>query len=258
MANKAMGRVESGFSVVTRVSPTQQVREQLLTAIQSGEYPAGALLPSERRLCEAFGVSRVSIREALAGLEAMGVITVQHGRGAFVREAVGERLAPFAVYVELHRDELVDLLKIRGALDGVAAEATADRKDPQSLRRIQARHRAFVNAVKRGAKPKDLVPLDVAFHLSIAEAAGGQFLPGILKDLNGILEDSRHIIFHRDGQPEMSVEQHEAIVQAITSHDGQAANRAAVEHVKGIAAWLSTFAVDGAGESHEPVTTSAV
>lgn len=247
MSNK-MGQDDSTFSVVTRVSPTQQVREQLLAAIQSGEYPAGALLPSERRLCEAFGVSRVSVREALAGLEAMGVITIQHGRGAFVREALGEEFAPFAGYVELHRDEIIDLLRIRGALDGVAAEVVAERKDARALRTIQAKHKAFVNAVKKQTGPEELATLDVAFHLSIADAAGGQFLPDILKDLNGILEESRHIVFRREGQPALSAEQHGAIVDAIASHDPQAANRAAVDHVKATAAWLSTFAV---GVDHE-------
>jgi GntR family transcriptional regulator, transcriptional repressor for pyruvate dehydrogenase complex len=243
MANRTAEPTKSGFSTVTRVSPTQQVREQLMGAIRRGEYEPGALLPSERMLCEAFGVSRVCIREALAGLEAMGMISVQHGRGAFVRPGIGEQFAPFGAYVELHRDELIDLLRIRGALDGLAAEGAAARLGDDDLLVVQSRHEAFVDAVKQGMSAEILVPLDVAFHLSIAEAAGGQFLPGLLKDLNGILEESRHILFNREGQPPSSAKQHQVIVDAIFAHDAPAANRAAVEHVQGNVDWLAAFTV---------------
>ncbi|MCG2799991.1 MAG: GntR family transcriptional regulator, partial [Cellulomonas sp.] len=77
------GRTKAAAPMLTsikRVGPTQLVREQLLVAIESGAYAPGSALPSERVLCETFGVSRVSLREAIAGLEATGLITVQHGR----------------------------------------------------------------------------------------------------------------------------------------------------------------------------------
>lgn len=242
MANKLDELIESTFTAVTRVSPTQQVREQLTAAIERGEYVPGTLLPSERRLCEAFGVSRVSVREALAGLEAMGMITVQHGRGAFVRLGAKDRFAPFGAYIQLHRSEIVDLLKIRAALDGLAAEGAAERwtgTDPQG---VASAHEAFVKAVQEGGSPESLVPLDMAFHLAIANSAGSQLLPGLLKDLNGILEESRHISFTREGQPQSSAKQHQAIAEAIRAKDAPAARRAAAKHVQGIAEWLEAFA----------------
>lgn len=240
MTTKTTEPEHPGFSTVTRVSPTQQVREQITAAILSGEYQPGAPLPSERQLCEAFDVSRVCIREALAGLEAMGMISIQHGRGAFVRAGVGEEFAPFGAYVEMHREELIDLLKIRGALDGLAAEGAAARVDDDLLV-IQSAHQAFVDAAEHGASAENLVPLDVAFHLSIAEVAGGQFLPRLLKELNGVFEESRLIMFNRQGQPPRSAKQHQAIVDAILAHDPPAANRAAAEHVQGTVEWVAAF-----------------
>jgi GntR family transcriptional regulator, transcriptional repressor for pyruvate dehydrogenase complex len=238
MANRTAKPHKSTFTTVTRLSPTQQVRDQLTLAIQRREYEPGALLPSERMLCEAFGVSRVSVREALAGLEATGMITVQHGRGAFVRLGVADRFE-YSAYMQLHRDELVDLLKIRGALDGLAAEEAAERPADGDLQGVLPAHRAFVEAVERGANADTLVPLDVAFHLSIAEAAGSQLLPGLLKELNGMLEESRRIQFSRERQPPLSAKQHQAIVEAILAHDVPAARRAAVKHVREIADWLA-------------------
>lgn len=111
--------IGDSLSAVSRVSPTQQVQNQLLSAINWGEYPPGSKLPSERILCEAFGVSRVSVREALAGLVATGLIEVRQGQGAFVRSRVGEKYAgPFGLYIAANRGELAELLNVRGALDG--------------------------------------------------------------------------------------------------------------------------------------------
>ena len=168
-----------GLRSVQHVSPTQQVREQLLAAIERGDFAPGAMLPSERALCATFGVSRVSVREAIAGLEAMGLITVQQGRGAFVREGVAGRYAgPFGKYLQLHRAELVELLKVRGALDELTAEEAALHGSAADLAKVVEACQQFSAAVE--TDPHDLAKLaefDVAFHMSIAEAAGGELLP---------------------------------------------------------------------------------
>jgi GntR family transcriptional regulator len=61
------------------------VRETLLAQIRAGAYAPGAKLPSEHTLCETFGVSRITVRQALADLERQGAIDRMHGRGTFVR-----------------------------------------------------------------------------------------------------------------------------------------------------------------------------
>jgi GntR family transcriptional regulator len=60
------------------------VRDRLLEQIRDGQLRPGAQIPPEPALCEAFGVSRSTVREAIKLLERDGVIDVQHGRGSFV------------------------------------------------------------------------------------------------------------------------------------------------------------------------------
>src|SRR5262245_14711848 len=60
-----------------------QIREILLRRIER-EMRSGDQLPTEHALCEAFGVSRETVRDALSGLEADGVITRTPGHGTFV------------------------------------------------------------------------------------------------------------------------------------------------------------------------------
>nr|MBF0684327.1 GntR family transcriptional regulator [Pseudomonas sp.] len=63
-----------------------QVRNVLRAAILSGELAAGQRLPSESELSLAHGVSRITVRQALADLQASGLVRTVNGRGSFVSE----------------------------------------------------------------------------------------------------------------------------------------------------------------------------
>ena len=227
-----------GLATVRRVGPTQQVREQLLAAIERGDYPSGSLLPSERVLCETFGVSRVSVREAISGLEALGLVRVQHGRGAFVGSPASNlRSGPFAKYLEAHRDEVLELLKVRGALDELAAEEAALHGSEESLARMVAANEAFRLATEAPDQDYErLAVLDVAFHVSIAQCSGGILLPKILMQLNGLLEESRRLTLANRSRAVRSAREHQRIVDAIRGHDARAARRAAARHMRAIRA----------------------
>ncbi|MGQ9816118.1 MAG: GntR family transcriptional regulator [Candidatus Roseilinea sp.] len=70
-----------------------QLKEALLSHIQSGEWLPEQQLPSERALCEQFQISRITVRQALADLEQEGWIVRDQGRGAFVsRPRIEQRL----------------------------------------------------------------------------------------------------------------------------------------------------------------------
>lgn len=62
----------------------QQVADHLRRSIAAGEYPIGAQLPSEEDLCQEFGVSRITVRAALAQLVHDRLLVRQRGRGTFV------------------------------------------------------------------------------------------------------------------------------------------------------------------------------
>lgn len=66
----------------------QQIAEHLRTEINSGEFEPGDKLPSEKRLCDYFKVSRITVRQALKSLETEGIIFKKQGLGAFVRDEI--------------------------------------------------------------------------------------------------------------------------------------------------------------------------
>ncbi len=61
-----------------------QIAESMRTLLRSGTIPAGTALPTERALCEQFGISRMTLRQAYEALEREGLIESHRGRGTFV------------------------------------------------------------------------------------------------------------------------------------------------------------------------------
>ena len=76
----------SAFSPVTNNKLYIQIYNQIRDAIVNGTYKVGDKLPSEKELCEMFGVSRVPVREALCALELNGLVSSNQGLGVYVKE----------------------------------------------------------------------------------------------------------------------------------------------------------------------------
>jgi GntR family phosphonate transport system transcriptional regulator len=70
-----------------RVVIWQKIAEVLAAEIGSGSFPPGARLPTETALAQRFGVNRHTLRQAIGALSTAGLVSVQHGRGTFVRPA---------------------------------------------------------------------------------------------------------------------------------------------------------------------------
>jgi len=83
----AKGRIVVASGV--RVAPYryQAIAAEWRERIMRGDLPHGAALPSEAHLRRRYGVSRTTVRQALAVLEAEGLVVAEHGRGRFVRRA---------------------------------------------------------------------------------------------------------------------------------------------------------------------------
>src|SRR5438132_10086855 len=79
------------FAPVSVARASSSIADQIRQAIVTGRLEQGQRLPPERELAEQFGVSRVTVRDALRALEAMGLIEVRVGArgGAFVTVPTG-------------------------------------------------------------------------------------------------------------------------------------------------------------------------
>src|SRR5215510_9599317 len=73
----------------------ETVAARLLDAVRT--QPPGTRVPTERALAEQLGVGRSTVREALNGLAALGILDIRHGQGVFVASSASARLGHEAV-----------------------------------------------------------------------------------------------------------------------------------------------------------------
>jgi GntR family transcriptional repressor for pyruvate dehydrogenase complex len=222
----------SPFSRLQVVPRSVRVRDQLTRAIQEGQYAIGDQLPSERELSELFGVSRVSVREAIRALEAVGMVEVKHGARTTVLDPADHR-RDLGSWMQANRSEVLELLRVRGALDELAAQGAAERGTRAGTRAIRKAHQAFCASTQK-ADPDELSDRDTAFHLAIADAAGSELLSDLLRELHGHLGESRAAYFASTPRATHSAKEHEAILNGIEQGDGAAARRATRKHMASV------------------------
>ena len=217
--------------MIKRIQRSREVRLQLEDAIRRGDFAPGERLPSERELVATFGVSRVSVREAMRSLEAIGRIKVEHGRGAFVTDRLSGFGESMTGWLEQHRDEVAELHAVRGALDVLAVEEAVRHFNPDHVAAIVAAQEAFAGAVDGREELWTLVELDIAFHSAIAEASGNRLLRDLLSDLHVYLAEARCSSFSRPDRAAKSAAEHHVVVKAVVRGDVDAAGQAMRRHL---------------------------
>lgn len=209
-----------------------QLYRQILEQIVSGALREGDKLPSENRICQAFQVSRPTVREALMRLHADGLVTTRHGSGTFVRRRPSGhhpmRLAEVSDIAGMLR-----CMEVRIALEAQAASLAARRRTPEQMRRIAGALAALRPGPGGEAAP---VGADCEFHHAVATASGNALFAELLEVLDGTIRDAMTIGLGiaRAGARERArrvAEEHEAIAEAIERGDAEAADLAMRYHL---------------------------
>lgn len=219
------------MTIIERVSLSDRLYGQILERIMSGALSVGDRLPSEKEICDGFGVSRPVVRHALLRLKADGLITTHQGLGSFVVHQPDQRIRKFAKaqdvasYLRCH--------EVRIAVEGDAARLAALRRSDEQLLAIESAHQAFLVSAQEG---RMLAQEDLAFHRRIAEASGNEFflqaLDGILDSMSGFMHLTLNLTRTSNRQRAQRVlDEHTAIVTAIRDEDGERARTAMQFHL---------------------------
>ena len=187
----------------------------------SGGLDPGERLPPERELCSRLGVSRTVVREALNLLEARGIISIEHGRGAVVSgggpRAVRDTLG---LLLRVQPKTLWELLEMRGILEvevaGLAAERAGD-EDVAAMRHQLDRMRDSIEA------PEGYVDADVEFHAFLARAARNEVLLTMLEPVVDLLRASRRVSAALPGRALRALGEHEEILGRVEAGDAPGA-----------------------------------
>lgn len=116
------------FTKIQPRSVSDQIVDQVISAIFNAKLAPGAKLPSERSLSAAFGVGRQAVREAMSKLQAMGLITVRKPKGAFVQLPASDVLRQSLLRILTDQDGSVEkAFRIRKQLEGRAVAPVLER-----------------------------------------------------------------------------------------------------------------------------------
>ena len=218
------------FERIRRPRASGEIVAQIERAIFGGQLSAGDRLQSERELAEEFGVSRITVRDALRILEARGLIKVKVGAsgGAFVSEANMDRVAEsLSTMLRLKRMTLSELAEARKVVETATVELAAERATAKDIAML----REVVDRGKAAVRDRDShLQVSMDFHVALAKIAGNEVLHATVAAyhelLVGALADMRDPKSARVTQ-----KLHEEILDAVKAHDGEAAQEVMLEHL---------------------------
>jgi DNA-binding FadR family transcriptional regulator len=248
------GPASSGlFKRVSVDRASQVIVDQIRQLVRNKSLKPGDRLPSERQLCEEFGVSRVTVREALRILEASGLISIRVGAqgGAFLTtptpEVIGEGLADLINLSPLTGSNVTEARMIFeiSMLPLVVERATDDDVDQLFELVDQAQE-----ALSQGHYTMDQ---SAAFHIRVAASTHNPAIEMLVRSFHGpLLMSLREAQVAAPLMGQRGTEEHRALTEAIRRRDVAAATAVMREHLQrtqsrldeadetGEAEWVST------------------
>jgi DNA-binding GntR family transcriptional regulator len=179
-----------------------QVRERLLERILNGRYPPDSRIV-ETQVARELGTSQAPVREALRGLEALGVVEITPFRGARVRRPTPQ--------------ELLEAYAVRSALETLAARLAVPRLTDADL----DRHAAAADAMQAAARDGDahgVAEADARFHETIVGLAANGTLGKVWRSLEPFLRTYITLVVP-GADPQWAADLHTPILAALRARD---------------------------------------
>ena len=215
-------------------------------AIVTGRYPVGSSLPPEPMLCEALGVSRTVIREAVKSLIAKGLLVTGPKVGTRVlAEEQWNWFDPDVVAWQsragMSREFLRDLQELRRLVEPAAVRLAAERASARDIAEIEAAYAGMKLSIEEGG---DYVSSDLRFHQGLLRACHNRMVAQMGKALGALLRTSFEISTSKPDGPAQSLPLHRAVLDAVIARSPRKAERAII------------VLIDGADDDIEAVLTT--
>jgi DNA-binding GntR family transcriptional regulator len=179
----------------------EEVAELLRQRIFSRELEPGSWI-DEMRLAEEYGISRTPLREALKVLAAEGLVTMKVRRGAYV--------------TEVNDKDQRDVYHLLALLEADAASVVALRATDAQLAELQALHAELASAVDHTDR---FFAINEQFHMRVLAIADNRWRDQMVADLRKVMKLNRHNSLLKTGRIAESLQEHQAMLQALVQRD---------------------------------------
>lgn len=221
--------LKSKIRRVTKTSISDEIVDQIMALIASGDLKPGQRLPSERVLCQDFGAGRSSLREALRCLCIIGVLRARVGEGTSVApdgEKFFGKIVQWRIITEKH--DIENLMEVRMLLECATAANVARQGDEEHLVQLEELLASMAAAID---DKKRFAALDLKFHISLAAASENFLIYDLVSAIRGQLEKALVPMLTAPHGHEDTLKEHTAIVDAIRQRDLLAASERMKSHL---------------------------
>jgi DNA-binding FadR family transcriptional regulator len=205
-----------------RVSAMEALLAELRAAIERGDYAIGDKLPSEATLSRDYEVSRSVVREALRGLQALGMTASHTGKGTFVVSDQAADNPTFGQY------SARDLLEVRRHIEVPAAGYAARRHTAEDLETLTG----LLTRMEEESDDTFWVALDSLFHIAVAQSSGNPVFGKVIEEIRDALASQSAFLNQLGGRRDASNAEHRRIVDAIADGAPDAATAAMTAHLE--------------------------
>ena len=213
---------------ISKPNVSEEVYNQILDNISSGEWSSCSKLPSEVELAEIFGVSRISVRNAVQRLVGQGILESRHGEGTFVSDlSLDGFFNSMKPILTVRKDQIREIYQFRRVIETgnirLLAETFSD-SDCAALEQNYAEMKESLLNIER------FVDLDIEFHRIIAEATGNTLVVGINNTIREILYPNQLIVQSTFGT-RGALKYHKLILDALKRREFDKAEEFMDEHM---------------------------
>jgi DNA-binding FadR family transcriptional regulator len=203
--------------------------------IEGGEFRPADQLPSERELVVRFGVGRPAIREAMQNLEVVGLITISHGERARVTQPTAAGIISHIDHSARHLlsttpGSLEHLKEVREFFEVGMARQAAERATRKGIARLKL----ALDDQRRNLRgdPAKFVGADMAFHVCIASLTGNPIFEASSQAMLQWLSRYHSGVLHWKGKETVTLDEHQAILEAIAAKDANGAAENMKNHLR--------------------------
>lgn len=244
------------FKPVQQDRASRGIVHQIEQLVLEGALRPGDALPAERDLAAQFNVSRPTLREALAQLEASGLLVARQGGGTFVANVMRSVFAePIIGLFARHEKATADYLEFRQEMETQAARWAAVRATDAD-REILASIMKQMEAAHQLEDPDEEARLDVELHIAVGDASHNIVMTQTLRSIYNLLQHgvfhNRHLLYGHKGGRDALLSQHRAIHDAVMARDPDKAAQAVKAHMQAVGvAWRESDAASMRAQTAE-------
>lgn len=221
--------IADSLTAIPAGSPVTEVARRLLELFTGGQIVPGTRLPPERQLAATLEVGRSAVREALAALEILGIVDVRPGSGTYLRGSASDLLPQTLRWgLLIGERNTAELIELRSGLEIYVARLAAARADAKAVA-------ALATTLEAMRASKDdfaaFASADSRFHHVLSESAANGAIVDMLHVVRSLLQVYSDRAVHDTESVLTAIDEHDAVLQAVSASDENAAASAMAIHM---------------------------